>query len=269
MVREQFPQVRLIQNERNVGFAAANNQALPNCSSELVLLLNPDTVIIGSALQKLIRFIQEHPNTGAVGPRLLHPRAGLRVLGCGNQPTLWRIFTHYSFLSSLFTRSRLFEGIHLFVGKHDQSTREVEWVAGACLLVRKSALIAVGGLCEDWFMYAEDWDVCERLRKTGWKIHHVPSATVEHHLGASTEQSEAASLMPVTAGRSYFIKLNNPSQIELFMFDAIRSAGLALRALLYFLRGIASDTTNGESWFRKARTFRALAAAALPCSSSR
>ena len=197
--------------------------------------MHADTVIVGAALQELVRFIREHPETVAVGPRLLHPRAKLRVLGCGNQPTLWRTFTHYSFLSALIPHLRFFEGIHLFVGQHDKSPREVEWVAGTCFLVRKSALMAVGGLCEDWFMYVEDWDLCERLRKAGWKIHHVSSAIVEHHLGASTEQNKVASVMPITAGRSYFIKLNNPSRTELFMFDVIRSAGLAARALAYFL----------------------------------
>src|SRR5262249_36776135 len=234
MVREEFPEVTLIENPTNVGFARANNQVLPICASELVLLLNPDTLIVGSAFQELVDFIREHPDCGAVGPKLIHPRAGLRVLGCGNQPTLWRVVTHYSFLSSLFPKMRTFEGIHLFIGRHDRAAREVEWLSGACLLVRRSALMDAGGFCVDWFMYAEDWELCARLQGNGWRLYHEPSAVVEHHLSASTEQNELASTMPITAGRSYFIKLNKPSTIELFAFDAVRTIGLGLRAIGYF-----------------------------------
>ena len=264
MVREEFPEVTLIENPTNVGFARANNQIFPKCDSDLVLLLNPDTVIIESALQQLVYFIRKQPDCGAVGPKLIHPRAGLRVLGCGNQPTLWRVVTHYSFLSSLFPRSRTFEGIHLFVGTHDQTVRDVEWLSGACLLVRRSALINAGGLCEDWFMYAEDWELCARLRKGEWRICHLPSEVVEHHLSASTEQNELASIMPITAGRSYFIKLNKPSTIELFAFDAVRTIGLGLRAVGYFVRGVVRNGPHREMWFHRARTFGHFARAALP-----
>jgi len=264
MVRHEFAEVCVIENSMNVGFSRANNQALPKCAAELVLLLNPDTVIIGSALRELVCFTHEHLDCGAVGPKLIHPRAGLRVLGCGNQPTLWRVVTHYFFLSSLFPRSPTFEGIHLFVGLHDQTVREVEWLSGACLLARKSALMDAGGLCEDWFMYAEDWELCVRLRSNGWKLYHAPSAVVEHHLSASTEQNELASMMPITSGRSYFIKLNKPSAVELFIFDAVRTIGLGLRAIGYFLRGLVWNRPHCEMWFHRARTFRQFARAALP-----
>jgi N-acetylglucosaminyl-diphospho-decaprenol L-rhamnosyltransferase len=264
MVHREFPQVRVIRNAHNVGFAPANNQALPECSAELVLLLNPDTVLLDQALADLIQFLRHHPNVGAVGPKLVHPRVGLRVLGCGNQPTLWTIFTHYSFLSSLIPSFKAFEGIHLFVGIHDRRIREVEWISGACLLARKAALIDVRGLCENWFMYAEDWDLCARLRNKGWKIIHLPSAVVEHHLSASTEQNEMASMMPITAGRSYFIQLNNPSPIQLFAFDAIRSIGFVLRAVGYFLRGIISKDAIRGMWLKRSRLFGNFAIAALP-----
>src|SRR5437016_2817047 len=145
MVRSEFPDVRVIQNTINVGFARANNQALPDCLSELVLLLNPDTLVLDRALEELVEFLRQHPGAGAVGPKLLHPRLDLRVLGCGNQPTLWRVFTHYSFLSSLVPNFKAFEGIHLFVGIHDRQVREVGWISGACLLARKAALTDAGG----------------------------------------------------------------------------------------------------------------------------
>ena len=102
MIRESFPQVHVVQNDHNVGFAAANNQAFAKCASEFELLLNSDTIVVGEALQTLITFARAHPEAAAIGPRLLHPRLKLRVLGCGYQPTLWREFTHQFGLSQLF-----------------------------------------------------------------------------------------------------------------------------------------------------------------------
>src|SRR5262249_29876966 len=130
--------------------------------------------------------------------------------------------------------------------------------------VRRSALMDAGGLCGDWFMYAEDWELCARLQGNGWRLYHAPSAVVEHHLSASTEQNELASTMPITAGRSYFIKLNKPSTIELFAFDAVRTIGLGLRAIGYFLRGVLRNGAHREMWFHRAQTFGHFARAALP-----
>ena len=151
MVREDFPQVRLIENKTNVGFAAANNQAFPQCSANLVLLLNSDTTIVGNALQILVAFMRANPTAAAVGPRLLHPRLKLRVLGCGYQPTFWREFNHQFGLSRLFPHSELFRGIHLFINIHDDKVREVEWISGAALLVRKKVIQDTAGLSERWF----------------------------------------------------------------------------------------------------------------------
>ena len=87
MIEREFSQVRLLKNPVNIGFARANNQAISDCSADFVLLLNSDTVLIGDPLGELVRFIRKHGDAGAVGPKLLHPRAKLRILGCGKQPT--------------------------------------------------------------------------------------------------------------------------------------------------------------------------------------
>jgi N-acetylglucosaminyl-diphospho-decaprenol L-rhamnosyltransferase len=265
MIRESFPLVRVIENKNNVGFAAANNQAFPLCSAELVLLLNSDTIIIGQALKILVDFMREHPEAGGIGPRLLHPRLKLRVLGCGYQPTLWREFTHQFGLSRLFPHSRLFRGVHLFTGVHDNEALEVEWISGAALLVRAEVIKKVGGLSERWFMYAEDMEWCQRILQAGWKLYSVPQGIVEHHLSASTTQREDAALISVTAGRSYFIHSQKPSRLKILLFDLVSISGNLLRATVFFVRSV-TDAHHARMWRSRARLFARYARAhALLC----
>jgi GT2 family glycosyltransferase len=266
-VRECFPKVQLIENRNNLGFAAANNRVLPLCNGDFVLLLNPDTILKDKALRVLYDFIQSHADAAAVGPKLIHPRVKLDVLGCGRQVTLQTAFNHYFFLARMFPRVRAFEGIHAYVGAHDNEPRQVEWVCGACLLVRRSVISQVGPLDEQWFMYAEDHEWCARMIAAGWKIYHVPDAVVEHHLGASAAQNPATSLLPLKAARDLFIRLNRPGRIQLWLFDVIRTIGLALRSVGYFLQSWM-DQMHREMWKAKARLFLDYAIAAARASSN-
>jgi GT2 family glycosyltransferase len=254
MVRDCFPRVHVIQNNQNVGFASANNQAFEQCSADFVLLLNSDTIVIESALRTLVDFMHAHPESGAIGPRLLHPRLKLRVLGCGYQPTLWRQFTHQFGLSQLFPQTTLFRGIHLFTKLHDDEVREVEWISGACLLVRKTVIERIGGLNERWFMYAEDMEWCRRMIAADWKLYSVPDAIVEHHLSASTKQRDDAELISISAERSYFAYAQKPARSTLFLFDLVCTFGNLLRSMLFFTRSL-TDAPHAQMWRSRARLF--------------
>ena len=264
MIEREFPEVRLLKNSANVGFARANNQAMGDCSGDFVLLLNSDTVLIDGALGELIRFIRDHDEAGAVGPKLLHPRAKLRILGCGKQPTLWTVFTHFLGVSYALPGVSLFEGIHFWIDVHDRSARKVEWLSGACLLVRRATIEDVGPLSENWFMYAEDWEWCNRMTQAGWQLYHVPSAVVEHYLSASAEQTEETAEMPLTAMRSYYVELNRPSKISLLLFDIFRTLGFGLRAILYSIRAFTSKDGSRQIWLSRSHAFLNFCRAATP-----
>lgn len=263
MVEKSFPQVDLIRNRENVGFAAANNQAFPFCQAEYVLLLNSDTVILGDALAVMLDFLKRHPAVGAVGPKVIHPELNLRVLSCGHQPTLRTVFNQYTGLASLIPNPALFPGINLIMGVHDDRERPVEWISGACLMVRKSVIEQVGGLDESWFMYAEDFEWCDRIRSAGWLLYSLPSAEIEHLLGASSKQNKDVSTMWITSLRSYYRARNRASWLEMIAFDLVMAAGLGARSALYYLRGLA-DSKNREHWWDQGRTFFLYAAALLP-----
>ena len=264
MVEQEFPKVRVLQNSTNVGFARANNQALAYCSADLILLLNSDAMLIDQALNELTRFIRQHTDAGAVGPKLIHPRARLQILGCGNQPTLWTVFTHFLGLSYFFRRVRLFEGIHLWTGTHDRVPRKVEWLSGACLLVRRSTIETVGSLSKKWFMYAEDWEWCNRMLRAGCTLYHVPSAIVEHYLSASSEQNDGVVCMPLKAMRSYYIERNQASKLSVLLFDTFRTMGFGLRSALYAARALRSTADSRGTWIARSRMFLRFCKGALP-----
>ena len=261
MVRDSFPQVQLIQNETNLGFAAANNRIFPLCHADKILLLNSDTVVIGNALRVLVDCLDRHREAGAVAPKLNQTGAGIDILGCGELITLRTSINHWLFLARMFPRVRAFEGIYHYAGAHDDITREVGWVSGACMLVRRAAIEQVGPLSERWFMYAEDQEWCARMKDHEWKIYHVPEAVVEHRHGASFNQNPEVSVLPLKAIRGLFIHLNRPSPAQLLVHDWILTLGLMLRGLGEFLRSIAGQPDLRE--LRRNRSKKFLADARL------
>lgn len=261
MVREKFPQVKLLSSSENLGYARANNLAIPHCSSDLVLLLNPDTRVLEGSLEELVQFLQSHPEAGAIGPKIVHPMMRLRVLSCGYQPTLRTTFNQYFFLSSVFPNIAAFRGVNLLMGPHDKVVQSVEWLSGACLLVKKEVIERVGVFSENWFMYAEDMEFCQRILDAGWKLYHIPTSIIEHYFGASTAKNQSVSTMWVRSQRSYFIHRSKPSRLHLFLFDFILSSGLATRSVLYYFRGKLGSRNQRSLWEIEARRFAAYAGA--------
>jgi GT2 family glycosyltransferase len=186
MVRARFPWVQLIANAENVGFARANNQAIPRCRFEYVLLLNPDTEVSPGAIRALVDCLDRTPDAGAAGPRLLYPDGRLQE-SCHPAPTLTRELWSLLHLDALAPRGR-----YRMSEWDDRRPREVDVVQGACLLLRCALFDEVGVFDEQYFMYSEEVDLCRRLRLRGWRLYWVPGATVVHHSGQSTRQVETA-----------------------------------------------------------------------------
>lgn len=195
MVRERFPQARLMANETNVGFASANNQALqamgfPSTESHelprYVLLLNPDTEVLDDALTTMVRFLDDNPHAGVAGAKLLYPDGRLHHSAFAF-PTLAQAFLdffplHYRLLNSRLNGRyprRLYERGEPFPIDHP---------LGAALMARGEAIQEVGLLDERFFIYCEEIDWCMRIKKAGWGIYCVPRAEVVHHVAESTGQ---------------------------------------------------------------------------------
>jgi len=199
MVRERFSSVHLIENESNRGFASANNQAFPLTTGRYVLMLNPDTTIRPGALETLVRFMDDHPRTGACGGKLLYGDGSLQH-SVFRFPTLSQIFLDFFPLNWRLTNSQ-------FNGRYPR-----EWYArgepfpvdhplGADLLVRRQAAEQVGWLDDQFFIYCEEIDWCIRIKRAGWQIWCVPQAEIVHHEAQSTRQFRDAMFVELWRAR--------------------------------------------------------------------
>jgi len=200
MARERFPQVRLMANPRNVGFATANNQAIRQSMGRYVLLLNPDTEVRPGAVEALVDFMEKNPLAGAAGARLLNPDGSLQY-SCSPRPTLWREFLR------LFHLPGVRPDGYYEMGDWDLSSpHKVDVLLGACLMLRREALVQVGLLDEGFFMYSEEVDLCLRLQQAGWGLYWVPESQVVHYGGQSTRQAAAEMFLMLYGNKVRFFR---------------------------------------------------------------
>ena len=201
MVREKFPQVRLVESPNNVGFAEGNNLAVPLCRGDYILLLNPDTVVKPDAFDALTAFMDAHPEAGAAGSMLLNPDETLQP-SCHPAPRLsrdlWRLF-HLDVVAA-------YGRYHMHKWPTD-TPREVDVIQGASMIVRKAILDRIGFLDGDYFMYSEEVDLCYRLQQAGWRLYWVPGSRVIHYGGQSTKQVATDMFLQLYLGKlKYFRK---------------------------------------------------------------
>ena len=262
LVDSEFPDIVLVRNQENVGFARAVNQALVDVSSKYVLLLNPDTSVAPGALAKLRAVMEADGQVAAVGPSIHHPDGRARVLSAGCQPSLWRVFAHYSGLSRMSGFSPVLNGWQHRIGIHDQNPIEVGWLSGACLLCRTEAVRGIGYLSERWFMYAEDLELCARLTDSGWRLVHLPSVLVYHLVGASSSSSPSVSTAWVDSLKDYYRYRWQPARVTDLAWRVTLAGGLGARSVAYFIQSARSPDTR-RMWRFEARKFAAYSRAAI------
>ncbi|MCB9081355.1 MAG: glycosyltransferase [Lewinellaceae bacterium] len=187
MVREKFPEVNLIANSRNVGFSQANNQAIRAAGGRYVLLLNPDTVIEEKTLLQCLTFMDEHPEAGGLGVRMIDGAGVFLPESKRGFPAPFVAFCKAFGLSRLFPRSRLFNRYHLGFLDEDQ-THPVDVLSGAFMWLRHSVLTEIGLLDEQFFMYGEDIDLSYRIKQAGFENYYYPATTIIHYKGESTRK---------------------------------------------------------------------------------
>jgi len=182
MVKSHYPQAQILVNKQNLGFASANNQAIALAKGRYILLLNSDTVVLGDVLTKSIRYMDEHPDVGAMGCRVLNRDRTLQ-LTCSQEPNILNLFLLTTGLWRL-NRPRWFGRYQM---KHWDRTneRDVDVISGCYLLVRREVINEVGLLDENFFFFGEETDWCKRMRKAGWKLRLAPVGEIIHYGSAS------------------------------------------------------------------------------------
>jgi GT2 family glycosyltransferase len=188
MVQNKFPGVQLISMKTNSGFAAANNAALKVARGKYLFLLNPDTIVQEDTVSVMLNFMEEHPDAGMAGCKVLNPDGTFQLPCRRGFLTPWTALTKIIGLGSLFPSFRLFGGYNITY-RSTEETYSVDAISGSCMFVRREAYENVGGLDESYFMYGEDLDWCYRILRAGWKVYYVHSTQIIHYRGESTKRS--------------------------------------------------------------------------------
>jgi N-acetylglucosaminyl-diphospho-decaprenol L-rhamnosyltransferase len=200
MVKSCFPGIHLIENRKNVGFAAANNQALQQCQGTYILLLNPDTIVKQNVFDRLLSYMKDNPQVGGTGPRLLNGDGSFQ-LSCYPFPSVSREFWRLFYLDKIIPY-----GIYDSQKWNQNTPRDVDSIQGACLLVRKEALSQVGTFDESFFLYSEEIDLCYRIKKGGWQLAWIPDVEVIHFGGQSSKQVATQSFLNLYRGKVKFFR---------------------------------------------------------------
>ena len=254
-IEAYFPKVSLIKSEINLGFAKANNIAARKAIGKYLLLLNPDTVILNGAIQKLFSFAESNPENGIYGGRTLFADGSLNHASCWKKPTLWSLFCYGVGLTSMFRRSNLFD--HEAYGSWPRdSVREVDIVSGCFFLIERALWEKLYGFDPAFFMYAEEADLCLRAIKVGAKPVVTPASTIIHYGGVS-EKIKADKAVRLFKAKSMLIKRHWQPMLAIYGITMYKLAVFlrsAICSVLYSL-GIEKfkerSNTWREVWFRR------------------
>jgi len=209
-VAERFPDAQVIANRENVGYARAVNQGIRASDSEFVLVMNPDCEVRPGAIATLIDYLRGHPQAAVVGPKILNADGSLEYSARAYPDHLTFLFNRYSLLTRLFP-SNPFSRRYLLTDWDHATVREVDWMSGACLMVRREAIDQVGAMDEAFFMFNEDVDWCRRMRLAGWAVTYVPDAVVVHRVGASKSKVAPKIIYERHRGMIHYFHKHHPT----------------------------------------------------------
>jgi GT2 family glycosyltransferase len=253
-VLSEFPQVCLEVSPENVGFARANNRKASSAEGRFLLLLNPDTVVHPGAIDALISYVARHPQAAAVGPRL-HNSDGSLQPSVERLPSLFREWWRLFHLDRLYPVSQYPKAVLA-----SRAPQRVEVLNGACLLLRADAARPLGFFDEEYFVYSEEVDLCDRLRQAGWELHWLPEAIVTHSGGQSTRQVADAMFLELYRNKIKFFRKRRSDLAGTMYKIILLQACLSRFGLAVAARAISLPR---QDWVDVARQYRLLVAELL------
>ena len=247
MIEAKHKDVILIRNRMNLGFAAACNTAFKHSTGRYFCLLNSDTIASENSFKPLIEFMEKHPNAGAVGCKLLN-RDGSLQRSCSCFPSVVTELYDALYLSKLFPRSRVFGCYSMSYWDFDE-TREVDFVGGSCMMVRREAVEDVGLLDESYFMYTEEADWCYRMWDSGWKVYYYPGAQIIHLGGESAKKFGGDIRLYLYLSRNKFIRKYH-GRVAAFLHRGIIIIGAISRLAIYGAGRLIGSKQFNDSAFQ-------------------
>ena len=220
LVIEKYPQVNLIRNSENLGFAKANNVGIKKSTGRYVCLINSDAIVLEDCLELMCNYMNEKPKIGVLGPKVLNPDGSLQPT-CREFPTFWKNICRAVALDKFFPKSKIFGGYYMMNWSHG-TVREVDYLSGCFMMVRRSAIDQVGLLDDSFFFYAEDKDWCKRFWRAGWKVVYFPQAKAIHYLYGSSDKNPIKLYIQQTkANLQYYSKHHNRMAKIVFVITVI------------------------------------------------
>jgi len=249
-VEKQFPQVKLIRNKENLGFAKANNIGMRASTGRYLCLINSDVIVQNGCIEKLAEFMDANPSVGISGPKILNPDGSLRV-SCRHFPSIWNNLCQVLGFNKLFPKSVFFSEPFMKYWAHDEM-RKVDALSGCFWMVRRKALDEVGLLDEDFFFYGEDVDWCRRFHKAGWDVVFYPQAEIIHFGGASSKNAPIRFYLEMQkADLQYWRKHHGRSgQAAYWMIILLRQL---VRLPVYILMYILQSDARSDAIFKLKR----------------
>jgi GT2 family glycosyltransferase len=230
IIEEQFPHVKLIKNSYNSGYTHATNQGIRVASAPFILLLNPDTIVLDNALDKMLQFMQSKLDIGALGPQLLNPDRSIQP-SCREFPTFRNLFPEIIGIARIRKRSSRWK-----MGYFDHnSLLEVDQPMGSALLIRKEVFEKIGLLDERYFNFMSDVDICHRIKQAGYKIYFLPDAQVMHSLGGATRKVKKKMILEEHWALYRYLKYNFTNRWLISLYACLLLGGAFYRILFYYI----------------------------------
>ncbi len=221
VLARDFPAVRFITNSGNLGYARAVNQGIAAISGEFVLVMNPDCFLAPGAVRTLIEYLRAHPRAAVAGPQLRNADGTIEYSARSFPDPFTFLFNRYSLFTRLFPGNP-WSRRYLLSDWDRASAREVDWVSGACMMVRREAIQVVGGMDEGFFMFNEDVDWCRRMKQAGWTVACAPEARAVHEVGASKRRVTPKVIVERHRGMIHYFHKHHPTNpVVALLADAL------------------------------------------------
>ncbi len=227
-VADKHPGIILISNKENAGFAAANNQAIKATDSKYIFLINSDCEVYKGSIDKLIDYMDKNPRVGVAGPKIINSDGSIQY-SCRSFPSFFSAAVH-SILVHICPNNPVSRKYMMTDVSRDEPF-SVDWVSGACMMIRRSALKDAGLLDENYFMYVEDIDICYRIWQNGWEVYYMPHSEILHHIGGSSRRTSRRALVRA----SYRMQ---KSVFYFFWKNYRKSIKILLMPLLFMILGL-------------------------------
>jgi N-acetylglucosaminyl-diphospho-decaprenol L-rhamnosyltransferase len=226
-----YPKTLLINNLKNVGFARANNQGAKIANGDFLLFINPDTTLTEGAVESMLNYIRSDPSIGILGPKVLNPDQTIQY-SCRKFPTVWSgLFNRYSLTTRFFPNNR-YSRDYLMLDYDHNTIRSVDWVSGCCMMAPNSTFKKANGFDENYFLFIEDVDLCQIIKKKGLRVVYFPDAKIFHKISSSNSRLTSQLIIKRHKGMIYYNQKHTQTNL---VIQSIINAIIMIRCLVQIL----------------------------------